>query len=75
MASLVDELRVLCANCIMAPQNRNQEWLLPACGQCVLKHRAADEIERLQRESDDLRRSADIKNELARSRRVMLYGS
>ena len=54
MSMLTDDLRILCSSCIMAPRNRNQERLRPACGQCIIKHQAADEIERLERALRDV---------------------
>ena len=50
MIELVKKLRELCLTCVWAPQNRNRDdgKLEPACDGCILKHRAADEIERLR---------------------------
>ena len=48
MNGLTTQLRMLCSNCFLAPQNRNAEILKPCCMGCELKHNAADEIERLQ---------------------------
>lgn len=52
MKTLVEQLRTLCGNCILAPQNRNAERLKPYCDACEMKWRAADEIDRLQAELD-----------------------
>ena len=48
MNGLTTQLRMLCSNCFLAPQNRNAEILKPCCMDCELKHKAADEIDRLQ---------------------------
>ena len=48
MTDVTKWLRTLCTNCILAPQNRNREQLIPCCDECSNKHVAADEIERLQ---------------------------
>lgn len=54
MSDLLKRLRVLCVNCILAPQNRNvgDEGLRPCCTVCSLKWEAAAEIERLSAELD-----------------------
>ena len=48
MNVLTTQLRLLCSNCFLAPQNRNAEILKPCCMGCELKYKAADEIDRLQ---------------------------
>lgn len=48
MTDVTKWLRTLCANCIMAPQNRNSERLIPCCLECSNKHVAAAEIDRLR---------------------------
>lgn len=47
--SIVERLRLLCSDCILAPQNRNVEEddLRPCCIKCDGKWEAAAEIERL----------------------------
>lgn len=48
MSRLIEQLRTLCGNCIIAPQNRNADRLKPCCGKCELRWKAADELDRLQ---------------------------
>jgi hypothetical protein len=49
---LCKELLSLCANCIMAPQNRNvgEDNLRPYCSECSLKWEAAAMIKQLRSE-------------------------
>ena len=48
MSRLIEQLRNLCGNCILAPQNRNADRLKPCCDTCELRWKAADELDRLQ---------------------------
>lgn len=54
MADLLKRLRRLCANCVMAPQNRKlvEDDLRPCCEACLIKWEAANEIELLLRTND-----------------------